>query len=188
MPLTPWPRASSSRTVPSSHLVDAVDRLEPVSYVADVFRHVAADRHPLSGAGARSQGGRWNPPQSFATLYLADSKSTVEAEFRRMAQRQGLDPAGFLPRRIYRLEVELQAVVDLTRSQLLPPPLANLDLSADDLTATQAVGEATQYLGREAILAPSAAGGGRVLAVFIDRLLPESRVDEIDFDLWTEVP
>lgn len=174
--------------MPSSHLVDAIDRLEPIAYVGDLFRHVAAGRHPLSGAGARSQGGRWNPPQSFATLYLADQKSTVEAEFRRMADRQGLEPAQFLPRRIYKLEVELQAVTDLTRSSLPPQALANLDLSSDDLTATQAVGEAAQYLGREAILAPSAAGEGNVLAVFIDRLLPESRVDDVDFEVWTKTP
>ncbi len=174
--------------MPSPHLVDAIDRLEPIAYAGSIFRHVAAGRHPLSGAGARSQGGRWNPPQSFATLYLADRKSTVEAEFRRMAHRQGLDPGQFLPRRIYRLGVELQAVVDLTRSASLPPALAHLDLASDDLTATQAIGEAAQYLGREAILAPSAAGEGNVLAVFIDRLLPESRVDDVEFEAWTETP
>lgn len=174
--------------MPSSHLVDALDRLEPIAYGGDVFRHVAAGRHPLSGAGARSLGGRWNPPQSFATLYLADRKSTVEAEFQRMAHRQGLDPSQFLPRRIYRLAVELQAVVDLTRSESLPQELADIDLRSDDLAATQAVGEAAQYLGREAILAPSAAGEDNVLAVFIDRLLPESRVIDVDFDVWTEVP
>lgn len=174
--------------MPSSHLVDAVDRLEPVAFAGDLFRHVAAGRHPLSGAGARSQGGRWNPPQSFATLYLADRKATVEAEFRRMAQRQGLDPSQFLPRRIYRLAVELQAIVDLTRTEFVSWELADLDLASDDLAATQAVGEAAQYLGREAILAPSAAGEGRVLAVFIDRLLPESRVVDVDFEVWTEVP
>jgi RES domain-containing protein len=174
--------------VPASNLVDAIDRLEPIAYAGGVFRHVASGRHPLSGAGARSVGGRWNPPQSFATLYLADSKATVEAEFQRMAGRQGLDPAQFLPRRIYRLGVELQAVVDMTQPASLMPALAELDLSADDLSAAQAVGEAAQYLGREAILAPSATGSGLVLAVFIDRLLPESRVEAIDFEEWTKAP
>jgi RES domain-containing protein len=174
--------------MPSSHLVDAIDRLESIAYEGNLFRHVAAGRHPLSGAGARSQGGRWNPPQSFATLYLADRKATVEAEFRRMARRQGLDPSQFLPRRIYGIEVELQAVVDLTRATSRPDVLSDLELSSDDLTITQAVGEAAQYLGREAILAPSAAGEGNVLAVFIDRLLPGSRVDGIDFEVWPEMP
>lgn len=174
--------------MPSSHLVDAVDRLEPIKYAGSLFRHVADGRHPLSGAGARSLGGRWNPRQSFATLYLAAERSTVEAEFRRMAYRQGLNPKQFLPRRIYRIEVELQSVIDLTRPDLLPEVLRGVDLSSDDLVVTQAIGEAAQYLGREAILAPSAAGDGNVLAVFIDRLLPESRVDDVDFETWTRPP
>lgn len=174
--------------MPSSHLVDAIDQLGSTPYAGDVYRHVAAGRHPLSGAGARSLGGRWNPPQSFATLYLADRKSTVEAEFRRMASRQGLDPSQFLPRRIYRLAVELQAVIDLTDHESLPQGLADLDFGSDDISETQGVGEAAQYLGREAILAPSAAGEGNVLAVFIDRLLPESRVVDVDFEVWTEAP
>lgn len=174
--------------MPSSHLVDAIDCLDPIPYVGDLYRHVAAGRHPLSGAGARSLGGRWNPPQSFATLYLADRKATVEAEFQRMARRQGLSPSSFLPRRLYRLEVELQAVVDLTGAQAFPEALADVDFGSDNLAATQAIGEAAQYLGREGILAPSAAGDGNVLAVFIDRLMPDSRVDDIDFEVWTESP
>jgi RES domain-containing protein len=174
--------------MPSAHLVDAVDQLDPVPYAGDLFRHVAAGRHPLSGAGARSLGGRWNPRDSFATLYLADEKATVEAEFRRMADRQGLDPTEFLPRRLYRIAVELRAVVDLTDREALPFGLKNLDLVADNLSDTQALGEAAQYLGREAILAPSAAGRGHVLAVFIDRLLPDSRVVDLDYEIWTEVP
>lgn len=174
--------------MPSSHLVDAIDQLQTITYSGDVYRHVATGRHPLSGAGARSLGGRWNPRESFATLYLADRKPTVEAEFRRMAIRQGLDPSQFLPRRIYRLAIQLQAVVDLTEPQRLPQGLAGVDFSSDDLTPTQAIGEAAQYLGREAILAPSAAGDGNVLAVFIDRLLPDSRVIDVDFETWGEVP
>jgi RES domain-containing protein len=172
--------------MPSTHLVDAIDRLDPVAYVGDVYRHVAVGRHPLSGAGARSLGGRWNPPQSFATLYLADQKATVEAEFQRMARRQGLSPSSFLPRRLYRIEVDLQAIIDLTEPRALPEGLASLDFGSDNLTTTQAIGEAAQYLGREGILAPSAAGDGKVLAVFIDRLMPDSRVDDVDFEVWNE--
>jgi hypothetical protein len=87
---------------------------------------------------------------------------------------------------LYRLEVDLQAVVDLAGAQVLPDALADADFGLDDLTVTQASGEAAQYLGRERILVPSTAGDGKVLAVFIDRLLPESRVDDIDFEIWTE--
>jgi RES domain-containing protein len=173
--------------MPSTHLVDAIDRLDPIPYAGDVYRHVAAGRHPLSGAGARSLGGRWNPPQSFATLYLADQKATVEAEFRRMARRQGLSPSSFLPRRLYRIAVDLRAVIDLTDPRSLPEGIAGLELGADNLSSTQAIGEAAQYLGREGILAPSAAGDGNVLALFINRLMPDSRVDDVDFELWANL-
>jgi len=171
--------------VPEPRLVGALDALGPSSYAGEAYRHVAENHHPLSGAGARSQGGRWNPPQSFTTLYLALEPTTVQAEFARMAALQGLALSAFLPRRMYRYEVNLTAVVDLRA----PGARRALDLtddqrSADDLQACQTVGEAAQYLGREGILAPSATGSGTVLAVFFDRLQPGSIVRAVDYTHW----
>jgi RES domain-containing protein len=174
--------------MPLPHLVDAIDHLDPVPYVGMAYRHIAAKWHPLSGAGARSLGGRWNPPESFATLYLALSEEAAIEEFRRMAGRSGLTPADFVPRRLYRLHLELHAVVDLTQAEPLPGSLAELDLRSSDLRASQAVGEAAQYLGREAIRAPSAAGVGEVLAVFIDRLRPDSLVEPRGYETWEGAP
>ncbi len=65
--------------MPSPHLVDAIDRLDPVPYRGEAYRHLAPRWHPLSGGGARIQGGRWNPPESFATLYLALERPTAAA-------------------------------------------------------------------------------------------------------------
>lgn len=105
-----------------------------------------------------------------------------------MARRNRRAPEDFLPRRLYHLHLELEAVVDLTGNQDLPGVLAELDFQALDLSATQAVGEAAQYLGREAIRAPSAAGGGEVLAVFIDRLQPDSVVEATEYETWAAAP
>ena len=69
-------------------LLARVDALEPVVVETHAFRHVAEGRHPLSGAGARVHGGRWNPPDSVATLYLALEPATVVAEFHWLAARQ----------------------------------------------------------------------------------------------------
>lgn len=173
--------------MPLPHLVDALDRLDPVSFKGEAYRHIAARWHPLSGAGARSQGGRWNPAESFATLYLALSKETAVAEFRRMASRNGREPDEFVPRRLHRIRLELSAVVDLT-SRELPGDFENLNLQSSDRAVTQAIGEAAQYLGREAIRAPSATGVGEVLAVFIDRLQPESLVEAATYETWTAAP
>lgn len=58
-------------------------------------------REPPSplGAGASSLGGRSNPPESFATLYLALDRETVVREFFRLAHRMGGAPDDFVPRR-----------------------------------------------------------------------------------------
>lgn len=77
----------------------AVDGLAAAGLSGEAFRHVAENRHPLSGAGARSLGGRWNPPESFATLYLALERETVVRDFLRLARRMGRAPEDFLPRR-----------------------------------------------------------------------------------------
>jgi hypothetical protein len=69
--------------VPSPRLVAAVDGLDQATYDGPAYRHLAARWNPLSGAGARSAGGRWNPPESFATLYLAVDRETAVAEFTR---------------------------------------------------------------------------------------------------------
>jgi len=173
----------------SSRLVDALDRIDPLPYRGEAYRHLAPRWHPLSGAGARIQGGRWNPPESFATLYLALERETAAAEFRRMAARVDRSPQDFLPRRLYRYRLDLRSVVDLTGEQAqLPEPLAGLDFAAADPKATQEAGEAAALLGREAIWAPSATGTGAVLAIFIDRLLPDSVVEPLDFETWEAPP
>ena len=175
--------------MPDARLVDAVERIPPASYRGEAFRHVAERWHPLSGAGARLQGGRWNPPNSFATLYLALDDATTVAEFHRMAQRSGLVAEDFVPRRLYRIALGLQAVVDLTAEPAdLPDALTELDLEARDLAMSQAVGEAAEHLGREAIRAPSATGSGEILAVFPDRLHPDSKIEPLDFRLWSYPP
>lgn len=175
--------------MPSSRLVEAVDGLVPISYSGPAYRHQAAIRNPLSGAGARSLGGRWNPPESISTLYLAIERDTAVAEFLRMAARSGRTAEDFLPRRLYRYDVHLVSLVDLrtpeTREAL---ELSDSALISDDPAACQAVGEAAQYVGLEGIIAPSATGSGTVLAVFFDRLQPNSGVQPVGFETWQSPP
>lgn len=134
-------------------------------------------------------GGRWNPPASFAVLYLALEPQTVIAEFRRLATRQGLHPTAFLPRMLYEYEVRLRAVLDVRdETAQTAVGLAAEDLVADDPVQCQQVGEAAFTAGREGILAPSATGTGEVLAVFLERLSPASYVNDVKSQLWEEVP
>ena len=41
---------------------------------------------------AREIGGRWNPPSSWATLYLNDDMATVHAQVRHLFAGRGIDP------------------------------------------------------------------------------------------------
>jgi len=175
--------------VPQPHLAQAIDALGSVSYAGEAYRHVAPGRSPLSGAGARFQGGRWNPPQSFATLYFGLERETVIAEFERLAARSGLAPGDFLPRRFYRYAVRLERLVDL-RDPAARAALAitGTDLASKDLSTCQAIGEAGHRLGYEGILAPSAAGHGTVLAIFSDRLRSDSHVTDLDYVTWEAPP
>jgi RES domain-containing protein len=175
--------------MPDGRLLAAIDALEPLALATEAFRHVAHDRHPLSGAGARLHGGRWNPPESFSTLYLALARDTTIAEFNRLAARQGRSPEDFLPRRMYRYEVVLSAVVDLRD----PSSRARLDLDeaalrSNDAAHCRKVGATVHRLGLEGILAPSATGQGVVLVVFIDCLHADSHVRDLDYEVWTAPP
>jgi len=161
--------------MPDPDLVERLDLLPRRSLSAVTYRHVSQGRQPLSGEGARIQGGRWTPAESFPTLYLGLSEDVVVAEFRRLALRSGRSTADFLPRELYRIDVTLQLVLDLTEGATVQAlNVEGADLISDDLVTCQAVGDAAHYLGAEAILAPSAAGPGSVLAIYTDRLQPGS--------------
>jgi RES domain-containing protein len=141
-------------------------------YAGPGFRHMAAGYHdPLSGEGARIHGGRFNPPDSFPVLYLCTTRACVVAEFERLGERQVIGMAGLLPRSLYRYEVVLGRVLDLTSRSVL----RTLGVSPDTLTgpgwnATQNLGQAAHDTGWEALLTPSATLVDQVLAVFPDNI------------------
>lgn len=172
-----------------SQLSARIQEIEPTPFAGEAFRHIAHDHHPLSGVGAQIHGGRWNPPDSFPILYLALERETTVREFYRLAERQGRDPKDFLPRRMYRYDITLAALLDLrdpaTRASL---ELGDHELRANDATKCQQIGDSAHHLGLEGILAPSATGEGVVLAVFFDRLRADSQIRDIDHEPWTVPP
>jgi RES domain-containing protein len=77
-------------------------------------------------------------------------------------------PARRLPRDIWRVDVDLEDIVDLTGPGVLAAQgLERLEPSRRQWPLTQPIGEAYFRAGARGVLAPSAARrGGRVLAVF----------------------
>jgi hypothetical protein len=104
-------------------------------------------------------------------LYTATSIATVDAEFRRTAANAGLAPAAFLPRELAVIRVSLERVLDgVSRAQI----------TADDLATPQAIGEAANQLGFEAIIAPSATTVGEAVAILLMNRSAGSSIEVVE--------
>ena len=56
-------------------------------------------------------GGRWNPPDSFATLHTAADVPTVDAEFDRQLALARLRPESVRPRDLATISIDLNRVL-----------------------------------------------------------------------------
>lgn len=156
-------------------LIARVDQQGHIAWSGATFRHTTLRRDPLSGAGARLNGGRWNPKDLFAALYLATPASTCMGELTRTAQSQGVSEIVLLqaPRLLHEIDVTDVKVLDLRDSeQRSAVGITDADISDSDWTICQQVGHSAWFLGLQGIVAPSATGAGSVLTLFEGRIEP----------------
>lgn len=118
---------------------------------------------------------RWQRGEVIDALYFADAEDTAWAEWYRALAESGLPPQQALPRDLWRWEISLPDVVDLST----PDKLESVGLPMPTPTrsqwpAFQEVGEALHAEGWPALIAPSAArSGGLVLCLFrAERIVP----------------
>ena len=95
-------------------------------------------------------------------------QETVWAEWYRHSSEAGVPPDRRLPASMWRVDVDLDDVADLTAPDVLEGEgIDHLDPTRRQWRRTQPIGEAAWREGARAVLAPSAArSGGLVLAVF----------------------
>lgn len=142
----------------------------------------------MSGEGARIAGGRYNPPESFPTLYLCTSMECVVAEFERVSGKHPAGRGALLPRELYEYEFRFQKTLDLTAESVLSSlSIATADLIARPWDLCQNVGQAAQAVGFQAIRAPSATGFGDVLCVFPENIGAGMLVPRL-LTVWQEPP
>ena len=111
------------------------------------------------------------------------------AELKRTAVRFGIPPEELLPRAIYCYDIALHLCLDLREESSLVAVGLGLDaIRSDDLRPCQEVAMAAHYLGLEGLLAPSAASPGLTLAIFTDRLRPDSCVEPGDAEILNALP
>lgn len=122
---------------------------------------------PFSGSGAKLSGGRYNPPNSFATAYIPMTKKVAGAEFLRMARvGHNCPPERLLPRFVYRVQLVSDDVLDLSDPAVRDILGIGIEqLIAADKRHPQLIGEIAHRLGFEVIVAPSVTNEGNVAVV-----------------------
>lgn len=156
-------------------LVDRINNLGSHSWSGRAFRYTTASRDPLSGEGARRHGGRWNPPDLFPAIYLADSDLACMVELDRAAANANINPADMLTvaYKLHTIEVDGLSVLDLrTPEAQAEVGLEIEDIFGEDWSACQAVGHAAWFLEVAGVIAPSAGGVGLVITAYEHRAKP----------------
>lgn len=141
------------------------------------WRITRADSDPLFWSTEPADG-RWQRGSVVRALYLGDSEATVWAEWYRHTSEAGVPPQQRLPRAIWRIDVDVEDIADLTGPGILAGEgIARLDPTRRQWPKTQPIGETCWREGARGVLAPAAArAGGRVLAIFRPKNGPTDEV------------
>ena len=157
------------------------------AYTVTAYRNQSPHYDPRSGEGARLNGGRFNPPGSFPVLYLCETRPCAVAELTRQGTRHVVGVEGLLPRVLYRYELDLHRVLDLTdettRRHLT---ITEDELVADDWALCQQLGTEAHAVGDQSIRTISATGVDTVLVVFPE-LLGGSLTEVEQLERWDDL-
>ena len=125
----------------------------------------------LNMDGALIYGGRFNAPGEYGALYLSRTEKGCVTEI----TRRPAHPSKYV---VGKIKVTLGKVCDLTDPALLKKlKISKKQLTSDDWTETQALGELIREAGYEGMIVPSAAGDFNNLVVFVDRLNGASSIE-----------
>jgi RES domain-containing protein len=131
----------------------------------------------LTGIGSKTIGARWNPPNSFRTVYASLEVETALAESLAHFRHYGLPISRALPRVLVALAAKVRRTLDLTdggvrralglsERRLLTEPWREQSRRGRE-AVTQSLGRLAYHAGLEGLLVPSAARpSGRNLILF----------------------
>jgi RES domain-containing protein len=141
--------------------------VEPVPVTGTWWRHIPAGGD-ISYRPKHPPDGRWQRGEVIEGLYLADSPDTAWAEWYRALAEAAMPPRQRLPRDLWKCEVSLTEVANLTDDVLLARVgLPAMAPSRSQWAMFQAVGQALFGAGWRALVSRSAARPvGRSLCVF----------------------
>lgn len=167
-------------------MLDILEQCDSQPFVGDAWRVVRSGRDPMRGSSAN---GRWGASGEFEVLYTACDRDGALAE---IGYRMSLEPIwpSKIHHEVYRVEVSLERVLDLTDFALL----AQFGIDEDGYEGhrydtEQAVSAAARFLEFQAILVPNARFPGNNLVVYPDLEgalsgLTQMESKPIDWNVW----
>ena len=158
---------ANAATDPTEPAEEAVAEPPRIRVQGTWWRITRAGTDPLFWSSEPADG-RWQRGSVVRALYLGESVETCWAEWYRHTSEAGVPPQQRLPTAIWRVDVAVDDVADLTAPRILAGEgIARLSPSRRQWPKTQPIGEALWRDGARGVLAPSAAHkGGLVLAIF----------------------
>jgi RES domain-containing protein len=164
-----------ARPDPDAVVTARLADLEVRPWSGEVWRHMFADNPPEK---RNVRGARWNPPEVEA-LYVSLDAQTALAEAEHLIESQPLRPMA--RRTLYRLQIALPAVVDLTGAGVLSTlGVDEADIWSDDYSACQAVGAAAIFLHLDGMIVPSARSPGHNIVVLFGGTRVAPTVEVLD--------
>lgn len=165
-------------------LLDALDKLDPVSVSDTVWRVARSDQDPLIG---RPVGGRWDPGL-FDVLYTSFDPNGAISEVHFQLVRQPVFPSK-VKFSLNEVSVKLDKLLRFSSLEELKPFGVEEENYLDVLyEKTQMIGDAAAFLGFNGIITPSARWECLNLIVFTDHIGPEDMElrshSDIDWDAW----
>jgi len=166
-------------------ILDALERMEPVSLDACVWRVARAGRDPIRGSAAD---GRWSPGGTIEVLYTSLERNGALAE---IGFRLSLEPVW--PSRIQHElhEIRVQTARTLTFADTSGLAAFGVDVArytSFDYAATQALAAAAHFMEFDGLLVPSARHQSQNLVVFMDRDAATSLevlgTQPVDWAIW----
>lgn len=152
--------------------------VQPTSVRGVFFRHVPAGGDPLFQPEYPADG-RWQRGGIVEGFYLAGDEQTAWGEWYRVLAELAMPPMRQMPRDLWRFEIHIEEVADLSNPKRLaavglPPPLP----ARNQWPQFQTVGETLASGGWAGILYPSAARSGSNHALCLFRRTP--RIPGVD--------
>ena len=145
-------------------LLDAISRIEPVSYEKTVWRVVREGRPPTEGSRGA---GRWNPPE-LSVLYCAEEADGALSEIHfHLSRGQPVFPSR-IRHALWRLGADLDGALSLLDVERLAVLGVEMSCYRDILYAkTREIGAAAAFLGYDGLISPSARFACANLVIFI---------------------